>query len=113
MTVKKDQESKEKEKHPVLYGTSFGTVAENRSVCLSFGKAAMILSISLRNPMSNNRSASSNTSTFTSFSRPLNPAVFSMWSLSLPGVAISICKSNFYVVSMEFKKYETKTKESF
>lgn len=88
-------------KRTVLHGTPCETVAENRSVCLSFGKAVMIFSISFRKPMSNNRSASSNTSTFTPFSRGLNPVVFSMWSFSLPGVAISICTNNLQSMRVE------------
>lgn len=71
--------------------TSSGTVAENRSVCRCLGTAATILSMSLRKPMSNKWSASSSTRTFTPISRVANPAVFSTWSLSRPGVATRIC----------------------
>ena len=73
--------------------TSSGTVAENRSVWRCFGSAATIFSISDRNPISNKRSASSRIRTLTPINLVANPGVFSIWSLSLPGVATRICKS--------------------
>jgi len=57
--------------------TSSGTVAENNSVCRSLGIEAIIFSISLLNPISNRRSASSRTRTFTPLSLLENPGVFS------------------------------------
>jgi hypothetical protein len=57
--------------------TSSGTVAENNSVCRSLGIEAIIFSISLLNPISNRRSASSRTRTFTLLSLVENPGVFS------------------------------------
>jgi len=57
--------------------TSSGTVAEKSSVCLSLGMKAIIFSISLLNPISNRRSASSRTRTLTPLSRVEKPGVFS------------------------------------
>jgi len=57
--------------------TSSETVAENSSVCLSLGMKEIILSMSLLNPISNRRSASSRTRTFTPLIRVENPGVFS------------------------------------
>jgi hypothetical protein len=57
--------------------TSSGTVAENNSVCLSLGMKAIIFSMSLLNPISNKRSASSRTRTLTPLIRVENPGVFS------------------------------------
>lgn len=71
--------------------TSAGTVAENSSVCRSLGMEAIIFSISLLNPISNRRSASSRTRTFTPLIRAEKPGVFWRWSMSLPGVATRIC----------------------
>lgn len=76
--------------HNIMETTSCGIVAENKSVWRCFGTAAMIFSISLRKPMSKRWSASSRTKTLTPISRVANPAVFSIWSFNLPGVATRI-----------------------
>jgi hypothetical protein len=70
--------------------TSLGTVAENRSVCLSFGNALIIPSRLFRNPMSNNWSASSRTKTFKSCNCLRTSGFDWIWSSSLPGVPTRI-----------------------
>jgi hypothetical protein len=57
--------------------TPCGTVAENRSVCRSLGMKEVIFSMPLLNPISNRRSASSRTRTFTPLIRVEKTGVLS------------------------------------
>mmetsp|Transcript_19050 Transcript_19050/g.42483 ORF Transcript_19050/g.42483 Transcript_19050/m.42483 type:complete len:268 (-) Transcript_19050:179-982(-) len=65
---------------------ALGMVAEKSSVCLSTGHSRTISFSCSANPISNNRSASSNTSICTWFS--LKVLISRRWCISRPGVAI-------------------------
>ena len=71
---------------------SWGMVAENITVCLSWGSWLKIVSISSKNPMFSISSASSSTTVW----MWAGLMVFlRMWSITRPGVPMTICTPSF------------------